>query len=136
MAKDDLYNRLFGINPPTMTLSKLLEMHAPPEPPNAFTTLSKLLGNYAPPAPHATTLSQLMGLATPAAPVPAPTGIWFSERYFSEPMVFDSASLPSCPGIYAILVFDWTSKPRPYRVLYFGKAADLSERVVRSREVR
>jgi hypothetical protein len=138
MAKDDLYNRLFGISPesPATPLSKLLELYTPPAPPNTFTTLSKLLENYKPPTPRTMTLSQLMGLAVPPAPapIPAPKGIRFQDKYFSEPSVFTSAWLPSLPGIYAILVIDWTCSPRPYRVLYFGKAVDLGERVLPSHE--
>ena len=153
MAKDDLYNRLFGITPePPMTLSKLLGIYPPATPPSVATPLSKLFENYQPanlmtlsrllglpapsePAPHHTTLSQLMGLGAPApAPVPVPKGIYFQDKYFFEPSAFASTWLPSLPGIYAILVVDFTCSPRPYRVLYFGKAIKLDERVVRSHE--
>jgi hypothetical protein len=140
MAKDDFYNRLFGITPepPTATLSKLIEMYKPPAPPNSLTTLSKLLENYPPPAPPSALslgiLSALFAAPKTPPPVPAPTGIRFQDRYFSEPTVFASAWLPPSPGVYAILVFDWTCSPRPFRVLYFGKASDLGGRVVRSHE--
>jgi len=38
------------------------------------------------------------------------------------------------PGVYAILVFDPTAHPEPFRAVYFGQAEDLSARVVRSHE--
>ena len=80
------------------------------------------------------TLSQLMGLAEPPAPVPPPKGIRFLDRSFSEPTVFASAWLPPSPGVYAMLVVDAACSPRPFRVLYFGKATNLGARVVRSHE--
>jgi hypothetical protein len=51
---------------------------------------------------------------------------------FTEPL----RSFPSLAvgGIYAVLAYDKTWSPKPYRVLYFGKAKNLSERVCGSHE--
>ena len=51
---------------------------------------------------------------------------------FTEPL----HSFPSLPmgGIYAVFAYDKTCGPRPYRVLYFGKARNLRERVCESHE--
>jgi hypothetical protein len=106
-----------------------------------ITTLSSLIGLEAPPipppVPALTSLSSLLG-ATVTRPVvpslPAPIGIKFQETYFSEPKPMGSTWLPTHAGIYAVLVFDFKEKPRPYRVLYFGKAENLAARVTTSHE--
>jgi hypothetical protein len=139
MAKDDFFNRLYGIAPPPTFSSKLSDLFASPEaPPAPPVSISKLLGMLPPPEPPA--LGNLRAIsslfATPPAPLPAPApfGIRFADSHFSEPTVFSSAGLPSLPGIYAILVWDFLGKPRPFRVLYFGKAEDLHARVTPSHE--
>jgi len=67
-------------------------------------------------------------------PQRTPKGIRFGTRLFSEPIVFRLAALPALPGLYAVLVCDSTCAPRPYRVIYFGQAGDLAQRVTRSHE--
>jgi hypothetical protein len=122
MGKDEFYSRLLGIAPtqPT-TLSKLLGTLPPPEPPTGG-TLNALSG-----------LSGLYGAPKPQPPL-RPRGIRFQDKIFSEPKAFASAWLPPSPGIYAILVYDASCKPRPYRVIYFGMARDLAARAVSSHE--
>jgi len=61
-------------------------------------------------------------------------GIWFGDRYFSEPVALRNATLPDSPGIYAILVIDGSATPRPYRVLYFGTARSMASRVTSCHE--
>jgi hypothetical protein len=69
-------------------------------------------------------------------PQPAPSGIQFGIRRFTDPIQFSIASsfkLPA-PGIYAILVRDLRWTPRPFRILYFGESAKLTERVTTQHE--
>ena len=108
MAKDDFFSRLSGIAPP-------------PDTPTAGTlnALSGLAGLYGAPKPNS---------------LFRPRGIRFQDKNFTEPTAFASAWLPSSPGIYAILVYDASCKPRPYRVIYFGQARDLAARAVSSHE--
>jgi hypothetical protein len=73
-------------------------------------------------------LSQLLG------EVPVANGINFSNRCFSEPMLFRFARPASLAGLYAILVYDTRCSPRPYRVIYFGQAGDIAARVRDSHE--
>jgi hypothetical protein len=69
-----------------------------------------------------------------APPAPVAQGIKFGGTLFSEPTVFFSCDLPATPGLYVILVFDFSASPRPYRPLYFGKAEELNARVNESHE--
>src|SRR2546430_5160289 len=49
---------------------------------------------------------------------------------FSQPVKFEMALLPRCPGLYAILVgTNGFLKPRRFRPLYFGEAGNLFNRV-------
>jgi hypothetical protein len=142
MANDDFYRRLLGIapEPPTTTLSRLLGPE-PPQPPASTPSLRLLASLMAVPTPPArlpmpdySSIGSLIGAAKPQSPVPLPSGIWFQDRYFSEPTAFGSPWLPALSGVYAILVIDGRCKPRPYRPIYFGKAGDLQTRVVRWHE--
>ena len=62
--------------------------------------------------------------------------IRFSNGTVSYGFTDPSHLFPNLPkgGIYAVLAYDATWKPLPYRVLYFGKAKDLGERVCESHE--
>jgi hypothetical protein len=115
------YSRLLGIapGPSTTALRKLYGFEPPPVP---IPTL--------PPVP----LSTLMRVPNALSQVPAPAGIHFQSKRFSEPTKFRSTWLPILPGLYAILVRDAKSSPRPFRVIYFGKAENLASRVVPSHE--
>jgi hypothetical protein len=62
------------------------------------------------------------------------TGLRFLDRYFTEPIAFDSGRLPNAAGVYGILVNDRAWQPRPYRPIYFGEAGDLGARVAVSHE--
>lgn len=129
--------------------------------PNRLRLLAEMLGN-ADPRPDANPFSSLLDVSTPrltslrallasessfppALPhiprvnppvvaAPTPRGIRFKDTNFSEPAPFGQSWLPMWPGIYAIAVPDIGWKPRPYRVIYFGKAEVLSSRVISSHE--
>jgi hypothetical protein len=67
--------------------------------------------------------------------VPRPTaGVWFGNRWFTEPTPFSMASPNKTQGIYAILAFDAQCRPRPFRVLYFGESENLKTRVTDQHE--
>jgi len=55
-------------------------------------------------------------------------GINFGGVLFSEPVLISTWSPLYRAGLYAILVFDITISPKPYRVIYFGESSNLSER--------
>ncbi len=61
-------------------------------------------------------------------------GLRFLDRYFTEPIAFDSGRLPNAAGVYGILVNDQAWQPRPYRPIYFGEARDLGAGVAISHE--
>ena len=63
-----------------------------------------------------------------------PSGIVIGNTRFSEPTQFSSILQPLGGGLYAILVPDSTAKPRPFRVVYFGQAGKLNDRVTRGHE--
>lgn len=80
-------------------------------------------------------LSDLLGLKTLSAGLATnPTGINFSGRLFSEPTFFNTCIPPAESGLYAIMVSDLRCRPKPYRVIYFGHAEDLYDRVNRRHE--
>ncbi len=58
-----------------------------------------------------------------------PNGIVFGTARFSEPAHFSFFLQQSGGGIYAILVPDISAKPRQFRVIYFGQAGKLRDRV-------
>jgi hypothetical protein len=133
VSSDDFFNRLFGkpAELPTAKLSALLSLYAAPP---VATTLTQLMA-LAPPPQAEGYLSRMFSVfRLPAPQPPAPTGLWFKDRYFSEPSAFSSTFIPKLSGLYAIVAFDLAGSPRPFRVIYFGKASDLSDRVVRSHE--
>lgn len=69
-----------------------------------------------------------------------PDGITFGERIFTEPRRYPTTMggpnllVPAEQGLYAILTPDETCGPRPFAVLYFGEARNLSERLNRDHE--
>jgi hypothetical protein len=76
--------------------------------------------------------------AKPKAPVLPTTKreerIKFWDFSFRGPFLFFEAPKFNWPGLYAICVYDSTWKPLPYRVIYFGEAGNLAERVRASHE--
>jgi hypothetical protein len=60
--------------------------------------------------------------------------IWFLNLPFAGPTAFDVAHKPTFGGLYAIMVFDATCTPLPYRLIYVGETGNLAERVCRSHE--
>jgi hypothetical protein len=139
---NSLSDLLYGLEPTPSAgpLSKLLNFAEPPSAP-VFPAInsslySSLLGVSSSPAPLSAlgSLASLIGAPSLPAPAPIRTGIRFNNNDFSEPTAFGGAWLPTWPGLYAILVSDSRCSPRPYRVIYFGKAVDLSSRATRSHE--
>lgn len=67
-----------------------------------------------------------------------PMGIVFEQQRFSEPELLpESTGLGSfleSPGVYAILTDDPSSRPRPFRVLYFGEAENMQTRATAKHE--
>ena len=63
-------------------------------------------------------------------------GIRFSNGKGTYGFTEPSLGLPRLPmgGVYAVLAHDKTWGPRPFRILYFGKAKNLRERVCESHE--
>jgi excinuclease UvrABC nuclease subunit len=66
-------------------------------------------------------------------------GINFGGYSFSEPAILPSAStvvdtILGQPGLYAILVYDPSCTPRPYRVLYFGESENIQTRATSNHE--
>jgi excinuclease UvrABC nuclease subunit len=62
--------------------------------------------------------------------------IHFSDGQLAHPFSDPSKCFPisELPGLYAVMIYDASCQPRPYRVLYFGKAANLRQRVCASHE--
>jgi hypothetical protein len=65
---------------------------------------------------------------------PAPGGIRFGTRDFTEPRWFPNPYALPFSGIYAILVPDDRYSPRPFRVLYIGESANVRERATENHE--
>jgi hypothetical protein len=114
----------------------LLETNAVPTP--RLTTLASL-ASTSPVFPPISGFDRMIGSPAPVPALPRvplelpPNGIQFGQTVFSEPALF-GCWLPMAPGLYVILTWDLTAKPRPYRPLYFGMATNLAERVTRSHE--
>lgn len=54
--------------------------------------------------------------------------IIYSTIAFTEPEKLSNWEPPHRAGIYAILIPDSNSKPRPFSVVYFGESENMSER--------
>ena len=61
-------------------------------------------------------------------------GIRFDNRTFTEPAALRLVVPPASSGIYAILVRDATSRPQPFRAIYFGESGNFLERVTEQHE--
>lgn len=66
--------------------------------------------------------------------IPLAQGIHYGNRGFSEPCQFPAPLTPPTQGLYAILVPDASSSPRPFRVLYFGETQNLMNRLTQQHE--
>jgi hypothetical protein len=60
----------------------------------------------------------------------------FSGYVFSDPILLINWNPPYKAGIYAILKYDSSCNPKPYRVLYFGQSGNMSERGFSSHHAR
>jgi len=117
---EEMYRHLFGTDAESgaWSLSNLLKSPSPPNPMLRATSLADL--QVLPPTRRA-----LGGIGFKAS-----AG---QDLSFSEPNLL-GGWLPMSPGLYAILIMDRGCKPRPFRVLYFGQAQLLSDRVTLSHE--
>jgi hypothetical protein len=66
-------------------------------------------------------------------------GINFGGHSFSDPAVLPSTAtlvdtILGRAGLYAILVYDPSCTPRPYRVLYFGESENIQTRATGTHE--
>jgi len=66
-------------------------------------------------------------------PTPLRLGYKSVFRGSPAPPVYTTL-VPNYGGLYAVMVYDATCTPLPYRLIYVGKAGNLSERVCRSHE--
>jgi hypothetical protein len=80
-------------------------------------------------------------LTSASIPTPRPPQSWiyfsdppFADLPFAGPYFLASASILTYGGLYAILVPDASSRPKPYRLVYIGESGNLSERVCTSHE--
>lgn len=75
-------------------------------------------------------------LASLLAQPPQPQGINFGYAFSEPSSSVNAGSLFGIaqPGVYAILVYDPSCRPRPYRVLYFGESQDIYSRATTSHE--
>lgn len=71
---------------------------------------------------------------TPLAPWPHGPGIVYGKLTFSEPRSFPPALMAPIAGVYAIVVPDISSMPRPFRLLYVGESTDMSKRLTDQHE--
>jgi hypothetical protein len=65
--------------------------------------------------------------------------IKFNDYTFSEPTALPASSafietIAGQPGVYAVLVFDPTCTPRPYRPVYFGESDNIHGRAAGTHE--
>ena|SRR5712691_5728564 len=65
---------------------------------------------------------------------PTPLRLTYKPVFRGSPRPFSTTYVPSYGGLYAIVVYDATCSPLPYRLIYLGKAGNLSERVCGSHE--
>lgn len=140
MANNNFFDNLFSeylsttAAQPTVPLSELLgPVEYAPIPGLDTSVLSRILGLEPPPVPTPALglrrFSELVRARMEQQPTPRAVGIWFGDMYFSEPAPLSFAFLPDESGLYAVLVGDSNGRPRPFRVLYFGKAQNLAARV-------
>lgn len=62
--------------------------------------------------------------------------IVYSNYTFSEPVFLSNWNPPYEAGIYVILKYDSSFKPKPYKALYFGQSSNMSERGFSSHHAR
>jgi hypothetical protein len=60
--------------------------------------------------------------------------IKFNDYTFSEPTALPASSAAGQPRVYAVLVFDPTCTPRPYRPVYFGESDNIHGRAAGTHE--
>ena len=65
---------------------------------------------------------------------PTPLRLTYKPVFRGSPTPFSTTYVPNFGGLYAVMVHDGTCSPLPYRLIYVGKAGNLSERVCLSHE--
>ena len=55
-------------------------------------------------------------------------GIEFSDHQFTEPLLLSQWEAPYKAGLYAVLIYDTSCSPKPYRLVYIGQSSNMSER--------
>jgi hypothetical protein len=63
------------------------------------------------------------------APVQPQQWIKFSDLAFAGPKLLGFGPSYSFAGLYAIMVIDMKWRPLPYRVIYFGEAGNMADRL-------
>ena len=65
---------------------------------------------------------------------PVPLNLTYKPVFGGAPVPYNTTDVPSFAGLYAIMVYDATWRPLPYRLIYVGEAGNLAERVCSSHE--
>ena len=65
---------------------------------------------------------------------PSPLRLMYRPVLPGSPRPVSTTYVPSYGGLYAVMARDASCSPLPYRLIYVGKAGNLSERVCRSHE--
>jgi hypothetical protein len=65
---------------------------------------------------------------------PVPLRLTFRKTLNCAPLPIGITYVPRYAGLYAIMVYDSTCTPLPFRLIYVGKANSLVERVCRQHE--
>ncbi|MGD0591234.1 MAG: hypothetical protein ABSA44_10620 [Bacteroidota bacterium] len=52
----------------------------------------------------------------------------FNDIAFTEPELLSKWNPPNRAGLYAIMIPNQSSKPKPFEVVYFGESGNMSER--------
>ena len=65
---------------------------------------------------------------------PTPLRLTYKPSFGGGPIPLSTRYVPSVGGLYAIMVYDATFGPLPYRLIYMGEAQNLAERLCGSHE--
>jgi hypothetical protein len=65
---------------------------------------------------------------------PTPLRLTCKPSFGGAPVPYSTTYVPPFGGLYAVMIYDATCSPLPYRLIYLGRARKLSERVCGSHE--